>query len=265
MARLSWTTPNDRVYEAGVDRGVLYVDNDLGVAWVGLISVSEDTSGGNARAYYQDGVKYLNLPPREEFEATINAYTAPPEFGACDGAGNAGGGMFVLQQPRRSFGMSYRTMIGNELDGPNHGYKLHFIYNAMADPSSRDHNTLGANVEPGTLSWKLTSIPIGFGAFRPTSHYVVDSRYANPTQLAILEDIMYGAGSEQARMPHPAEIYLILNGADADDIIVIDNGDETFTVIGSDAYVQDNGDGTWVIAHWRADLLNLNTFRLTVT
>jgi len=177
----------------------------------------------------------------------------------------AGGGMFVLQQPRKQFGVAYRTMIGNELDGPSHGYKLHFDYNCLADPSSRNHNTLGAQVEPGTLSWKLTSIPIAFGAFRPTSHYVVDSRYADATQLAVLEDIMYGTAEIQARLPHPAEIYLILNGAASDDIIVIDNGDETFTVIGSDVYVQDNGDGTWVISHWRADLLNLNTFRLTVT
>lgn len=265
MPKLSWSSSSDRVYEAGVDQGVLYVEDDPGVAWVGLITISENSSGGSVREYYQDGVKYLGLPPREEFSASINAYTSPPEFAACDGSGNAGGGMFVLQQPRKPFGLSYRTLIGNDLDGSKYGYKLHFIYNALADPSQQDHNTLGAQVEPGTFTWNITATPIAFGSFRATSHYVVDSRYADPTQLAILEEIMYGGEGTLARLPLPAEIYLILNGSSGDDIIVIDNGDQTWTAIGADVYVQDNGDGTFTISHWRADLLDVNTFELTVS
>jgi hypothetical protein len=265
MPRLSWSGANDRVYEVGVDQGVLYVGSDPGVPWVGLIAINEKSSGGTAKGHYQDGVKYLNVPPREEYQATINAYTAPPEFSACDGTGVAGGGMFVLQQPRREFGLSYRTMIGNALDGPDHGYKLHFIYNALTEPTQRDYNTLGAQVEPGVIAWDITTTPVRFGTNRPTAHYMVDSRYADPARLAVLEDVMYGTASEPARMPDPAEIYVILNGAMGDDIIIIDNGDGTWTAIGADEYVQDNGDGTFVISHWRAELLNLQNFRLTVT
>lgn len=206
MSRISWNAPGERFFETGVDRGVLYVDLNAGVPWTGLISVSESPSGGEARPYYQDGIKYLNLSSKEEFEATINAFTAPKEFAPCDGVSALQNGLFATQQPRKAFSLSYRTMIGNDVDGQEHGYKIHLVYNALAGPSERSNNTLGDNVDPNSLSWQITTLPPSLSGLKPTAHFVIDSRYTPAGLLKAIEDILYGSDAADPRMPLASEL-----------------------------------------------------------
>lgn len=208
--RLVWNAVGERFYETGVDRGVLYVAGSPGVAWGGLISVAESPSGGEARAYYQDGIKYANLSSSEEFEAALAAFAAPPEFGPCEGVRSVQNGLFVTQQPRKSFGLSYRTMIGNDSAGKSHAYKIHLVYNALVEPAERNNNTLSDNVTPTQLSWKVTTTPPALTGYKPTAHFVVDSRTAGAPQLAELEDVIYGSVAANARLPQPAELVSIL-------------------------------------------------------
>lgn len=211
MPRLTWSAVGERYYETGVDRGVLYVGNQLGVAWTGLISVSESPSGGEARPYYIDGVKFLNISSAEEYEATVNAFSSPPEFGPCDGTISIKNGLFVTQQPRKSFGLSYRTKLGNDIDGSDHAYKIHLVYNALAAPAQRDNNSLGDSVDPNTLSWSITTLPPSITGYKPTAHLVVDSRYTTSAVLTNVEDILYGTDANSARLPNPDELIAIFN------------------------------------------------------
>lgn len=209
MPRLSWSATGERFYETGVDRGVLYVGDQAGVAWTGLISVSESPSGGEARPHYLDGVKFLNISVAEEFEATINTFSSPPEFASCDGLSSIKNGLFVTQQPRKSFGLCYRTKLGNDVDGPDHGYKIHIVYNALAAPSQRDNNTLGDSVDPSTSSWQITTLPPSSTGYKPTAHMIVDSRYTVSSVLASVENVLYGSDVNSARLPTQAELITI--------------------------------------------------------
>jgi hypothetical protein len=211
VARLTWSAFGKRFYETGVDRGVLYVSSG-GVAWPGLISVSEAPSGGDAKPYYFDGVKFLNLAATEEFEATLNAFFSPSEFAACDGIAAVQNGLFASQQPRKSFGLSYRTRIGNDIDGPEHGYKIHLVYNALAEPSSRDNASLGGNADPDVFSWKITTLAPALTGFKPSAHLVVDSRLTDPDVLAAVEDQLYGSVSTSSALPTPDELVAIFTG-----------------------------------------------------
>ena len=201
MPRLTWGQVGERYFETGVDRGVLYVGASAGVPWNGLTSVSEDLSGGEARPYYIDGVKYLNLAAAEEFVATIAAFSSPKEFGVCDGVSSIQNGLFVTQQPRKSFGLCYRTLIGNDVDGTDHGYKLHVVYNALAAPASRSNNTIADSSEPTALSWSVSTLAPGLSGYRPTAHLIFDSRYTPPNLLAAVEDILYGSDTDVAWQP----------------------------------------------------------------
>lgn len=200
MARLTWNAFGERFYETGVDRGVLYVDG-IGVAWTGLISVSETPSGGEARPYYLDGIKFLNLSAAEEFEATLSALNSPSQFGPCDGMSSVSNGLFVTQQPRKSFGLSYRTKLGNDTDGSDHAYKIHLIYNALAAPSGRSNNTQGDSVSPVIFNWSITTLPPSMTGYRPTAHLTIDSRTTSPALLSDVEDILYGDDSGAASLP----------------------------------------------------------------
>lgn len=211
MGRLNWSAIGERYFETGIDRGVLYVGDLPGIAWTGLISVSESPSGGDARPYYIDGVKFLNISSAEEYEATINAFGSPPEFGPCDGTISVRNGLFVTQQPRKSFGLSYRTKLGNDVDGPEHAYKIHIVYNALAAPSQRDHNSLGDSVDPSTSSWSITTLPPVITGYKRTAHLVVDSRYTANNVLANVEDILYGTDNAAARLPTPDELVSIFS------------------------------------------------------
>ena len=205
MTRLNWDAIGERFYETGVDRGVLYLDG-IGYAWPGLVSVSESTSGGEARPYYVDGYKYANVASSEEFEATIAAFSSPPEFAACDGIGLVHTGLMATQQRRRAFSFSYRTLVGNDLQATDFGYKIHLVYNALAAPSGRTHNTIGESSNPATLSWELTTLAPRVTGIRPTAHFIVDSSLTDPAVLAELEDILYGTDSLTATIPTVTEL-----------------------------------------------------------
>lgn len=231
MTRVTWSNSGDRRYELGVDRGVLYVD-DLGAAWNGLVSVEENPIGGATKSYYQDGVAFVNVSAREEYAATLNAFYSPALFDKCDGSGELAPGVVLTQQRRKSFSFTYRTKIGNDLD-ENLGHKIHLVYNAMAAPSPRNNATRGDNPEAMTLSWEIRTRPVLFSGMAPSSHIVIDTTLVSATTLTAFEDILYGTEMENPRLPTPAEV------ADIFEVVfqVVDNGNGTFTISGTDAQV----------------------------
>lgn len=200
MPRIAWNAVGERTFEAGVDRGVLYIKDVDGVPWNGLISVSESPSGGEITPYYFDGIKYLNHVASEEFEATIEAYTYPEEFAQCDGTRPVKNGLFATQQPKKSFGLAYRTKIGNDVKGVDHAYKIHLVYNATAAPSDRDNNTITDSVEPFNFSWAIVTKPPTFVGYRPTAHFVIDSREVPLGLMQEIEDILYGSDDTAPRL-----------------------------------------------------------------
>lgn len=211
MAKLVWDQTGDRLYETGVRNGVLYVQDDkgaypLGVAWNGLTAVTESPSGAEATALYADDIKYLNLYSAEEFGATIEAYTYPEEFEQCDGSAQAAAGVSFGQQPRKKFGLCYRTAVGNDVLGNDFGYKLHLIYGCTASPSERAYATINDSPEAITFSWEVTTDPVSVEGFKPTSLVVIDSTKVDADKLAEFEAILYGSETEEARMPLPSEI-----------------------------------------------------------
>lgn len=209
MSRLIWGTYGERFYEAGVDRGVLYVAGLSGVAWNGLLSVAESPSGGDATPYYIDGVKYLNISSSEEYEAVLTALSHPAQFEACNGSLMIHNGLFATQQPRKSFGLSYRTLVGNDSNGIDHGYKLHLVYGALAAPSQRTNRSLGGSAEPSAFSWSITTKPPAVAGLKRTAHYVIDSRSTDSVILAEIEDLLYGTETEDAELPTPDELIAI--------------------------------------------------------
>ena len=235
MTRIDWNTDGQRFFETGVDRGVLYVDMNAGVPWTGLISVSESPKGGEPRAYYQDGQKYLNLASSEEFEATITAFTAPREFAPCEGVSLLQRGLFTSQQPRKAFGLSYRTLVGNDINGADHAYKIHLVYNAMTTPSDRSNNTFATEIDLNNLSWSITTIPASLNGRKPTAHFVIDSRYTKPNLLRAVEDVLYGSNDAEARLPLPAEIFDMFEAYAI--LRITDNQDGTWTANGPDDVV----------------------------
>lgn len=206
MTRVSWNDVGQRFYEAGTDRGVLYLAGQPGVPWNGLIGVDEGSSGGEARPYYLDGYKYLNMAVAEEFTATIKAYTSPREFDSCDGTAAIHHGLFATQQPRKPFGFSYRTLVGNDVDGLALGYKIHIVYNALASPSSRAYQTIGDTASPTSFGWGVTTVAPQLPGIRPTAHFVIDSRITPPRLMETIEGILYGSMSAEPRLPTADEL-----------------------------------------------------------
>lgn len=211
MTRISWSTIGDRIFEAGIDRGVLYVDGSPGVPWVGLKSVEQKSTGGKSKPRYQNGIKISNRMSPEEFEATLEAFIYPDEFERCDGTYLGQNGMRIAQQRRKSFGMSYRSLVGNDLDGLSHAYKVHILYNLKAEPSDRSRNTLTNSAEPISFSWNLTSRPTRIQGFRPTSHFEFDSRDVPAELMQQLEDILYGNETTQPSLPTPNELMFMFD------------------------------------------------------
>lgn len=227
MPRLDWDATGTRYYEAGIDRGVLYVAGQPGVVWNGLTAVNETPTGGEPRPYYLDGVKYLNYSAPEEFEATITAFTYPLEFEVCDGSVQPRQGLFLTHQVRKSFGLSYRTMVGND-QSDSVGYKLHIVYNARVSPTDRNHETLKEQNDPDDFSWKITCKPPAMAGYRRTPHIVIDSRTTDPTVLSAIEDILYGTDVDTARIPTLDDLIAAYDTVST--MTVTDNGDGTFTV-----------------------------------
>lgn len=211
MAKLVWDKTGDRLYETGVKNGVLYVRGtdgtyEGGVAWNGLTAVTESPSGAEPTPLYADDIKYLNLLSNEEFAATIEAYTYPDEFMECDGSKSIATGVYIGQQARKTFGLCYKTTLGNDVDGNDHGYKLHIIYGALAAPSEKAYATINDSPEAVTFSWEISTTPVEVTGAKPTASIVIDSTKADKTNLAALEAILYGSENAEPKLPLPSEI-----------------------------------------------------------
>lgn len=211
MPPLVWDQVGERFYEAGVDRGVLYIPDETGnyadgYAWNGLTTVTESPSGAESSPQYADNIKYLNLVSAEEFGATIEAFTYPDEFGQCDGTEMPSPGVSIGQQGRRVFGLAYRTRLGNDMEGTDHAYKLHLMYGALASPSEKAYGTINDSPEAITFSWEVSTTPVPVPDFKPTALLILDSSKIDPDDLTALEDILYGTDADDARLPLPAEV-----------------------------------------------------------
>lgn len=210
MTRITWGTVGQRYYESGVDRGVLFID-DVAVSWNGLTAVNEAPTGGDSKPFYFDGIKYANIASASEYAATIEAFSSPREFAKCDGTSAVGNGLFITEQPRKSFNFTYRTKIGNDLEGLDYGYKIHLVYNALTAPASRSHATLNNSPEAGALSWSITTRPPRMKSFKPSAHLIVDSTQTPPTLLSTIEDILYGTDTTAPRFPAVDELTTMFN------------------------------------------------------
>ena len=216
MSRIKWDAVGERYYETGVKMGVLYPIQvgglyNKGVAWNGLTAVTESPSGAEATPLYADDIKYLNLMSNEEFGATIEAYTYPEEFAECDGSAALAAGVMIGQQKRKTFGLCYRTAIGNDVDGSDYGYKLHLIYGCLASPSEKAYATINDSPEAITFSWEVSTTPVSVTGFKPTSQLTIDSTKVDNLKLTALEDILYGKdgdgeAAKEPRLPLPDEV-----------------------------------------------------------
>lgn len=215
MSKLVWDKIGERYYETGVKKGVLYPQSadgkyPKGVAWNGLTAVTESPSGAEATALYADDIKYLNLVSAEEFGATIEAYTYPDEFAACDGSAALAEGVMIGQQKRTAFGLAYTTTLGNDVDNNDYGYKLHLIYGALAAPSEKAYASINDSPEAVTFSWEVTTTPVAVEGFKPTACITIDSTKVDSTKLAELEAILYGSEDAEASLPMPDEIAALM-------------------------------------------------------
>lgn len=260
MARLTWSKIEDRQFETGLDRGVLYPKGGAAVVWNGLTAVDED-GGDSSVAYYIDGRPFLFLPRPKEFSASLKAYTYPEEFSELMGVAEAEAGMYLDSQLGDSFGLSYRTLIADSIEGTSFGYKIHLIYNATVAPPGSSYETLSGDINPSEFSWDIKAVPVPIEGFRPTAHVIIDTRHADADKLSLFEALLYGDDTTAASMPDPSTILEMLGYGDS--IIITDNDDGTWTAVGSlrnvhmlgedmfeinNVTATDNGDGTYDIS-----------------
>lgn len=220
MGKLAWDQVGERIYETGVDRGVVYPltedgKYENGEAWNGLIGVEEKPSGAEASPVYANNGKYLNLVSKEDWAATVKAFTYPDAFAACNGEVEIAPGVFIGQQTRTPFGMSYRSLIGNDVKNTDYGYAIHLVYGCMAAPSQKSRNTVNESPEATEFSWEITTTPVDVPNRKPTAHVEIKSTTATKEQMTALETVLYGAESTPARLPLPAELIEIFNSAQA--------------------------------------------------
>ena len=213
--RLTWDDVGKRLYETGVSQAVLYPLSaegayNTGVAWNGLTAVTESPSGAEPTPLYADNIKYLNLLSAEEFAATLEAYTYPDEFAECDGSASIATGVTIGQQPRKTFGLSYQTTLGNDVKNNKYGYKLHLIYGGTAAPSEKAYSTINDSPEAITFSWEISTTPVNVTGFEPTASLTIDSTKVDSSKLKALEDILYGSESVEPRLPLPDEIATLM-------------------------------------------------------
>lgn len=218
MTQITWDQVGERIYETGVDHGVLYRQDAGGAyangyAWNGLTAVTESPSGAEATPQYADNIKYLNLVSAEEFGGTIEAFTYPDEFAECDGTATPSAGISVGQQTRKTFGLAYRSLMGNDVDGTDFGYKLHLIYGALAAPSEKAYNTVNDAPEAITFSWELTTTPVEVPGLKPSAALTIDSTKVDAAALALLEQTLYGTAGTDPRLPLPAEVIAFFTGS----------------------------------------------------
>lgn len=217
MSKLAWDAVGNRRYETGIDRGVLYIPDGSGnytsgFAWNGLTKITEKPTGATPNKQYANNLLYLNLLSTELFDCDVEAFTYPDEFGQCDGTSEPEPGVAIGQQTRKSFGLAYRTKVGNDLDGTDFGYKIHLVYNALAAPSQRDYATINDNPAAAALVWSVSTIPVDIPGMKPTATIVIDSTKVDPIALATLEDFLYGTTGQDPTLPTPAAVLAIFAG-----------------------------------------------------
>lgn len=230
MAILTWDNVGTRTYETGVDKGVLYLSNGSGVAWNGLTSVSVTKENGETTPIFYDGKKTLDLVNPGDFSGTINAITYPEEFNEYVGFSDFNNGLFVDNQPTKTFGLSYRTYLGNDLDGAESGYKIHVIYNVTAIPNDIAYETISDSTNPITFDWSITANPVFVAGHRHTAHFVIDSTKIHEEALSDIEDALYGTISTSPYLPTPTQLLSYVN------LVITDNGNGTWTATGPDYY-----------------------------
>jgi hypothetical protein len=221
MTRILWDAAGTRRYEAGIDRGVLFVDGEPGVPWNGLTSLKHSTVDSEVRRFYNDGIKYIHNVTPGEYEAELAAYTYPTQFERCNGSLEIDRGLSLDSQVRKPFGLSYRTRIGNDTRGSDYGYRIHVVYNAFASPSNADFSTIGDTATPSTFAWHLTTLPVNFPGYLPSSHFTLNSRRASSRVMTQVETILYGSPTTTPRLPLPEELYEIF--------LLNNNPEDTFT------------------------------------
>jgi hypothetical protein len=263
MTELVWDEIGERVYETGVDRGVLYLHDGTAVAWNGITNV-EESSDSELKSFYLDGVKYLQYLVSGDFVGKLSAFTYPDEFNSVIGVGSLNPGFFYYDQPAKSFNLSYRTKVGNDLDGLEFGYKIHILYNLLANSDSHSFKTEESNVEPIEFSWALTGTPPRISGFRPTVHIEIDSRTTPPDVLQILEDTLYGTSTSNGSLPSIQEIaeYFGYLGA----LIIVDHGDGSWSAIDeSDTYIAMLDSTTFKIDNADVTIIDPVTYQISST
>ena len=218
MSKIIWDKTGEKVYETGAKNGVLYLPDETGayikgVAWNGLISVTESPSGAESTPLYADDIKYVELQSAEEFGATLECYTYPDEFAECDGSAEVAPGVIIGQQNRKTFGLCYRTTLGNDVKGNEFGYKLHLIYGAKASPSEKAYSTINDNPEAITFSYEITTTPVNVTGYKPTASLTINSTKVEATKMQQLEALLYGAESTEAKLPLPDEVITLLKSS----------------------------------------------------
>lgn len=217
MSEIKWDKVGERYYETGVDHGVLYLPDSSGeytsgVPWNGLVNVTESPSGAEASPQYADNIKYLNLVSTEEFGGTIEAFQSPVEFDQCDGTATPFPGISVAQQSRKTFGLSYRNLVGNDLVGTDFGEKIHLVYGALAAPSEKARATVNDSPEAVTFSWEFSTTPVEVPGLKPSAHIIADSTKVTPDGFAALKAALYGSAGSNPRLPLPAEVFGFFEG-----------------------------------------------------
>jgi hypothetical protein len=246
--RVSWNNSGERLFHTGVDRGMLYVGNAAGVPWNGLISVTENPSGGDATPTYLDGQKVLNVPGGENFAATIEAYGVPIEFAPCVGWGSLASGLFATEQPKETFGFSYRTLIGNDVEGTAFGYKLHIVFNALAKNADFSHKTITDSPSVQPYSFDVTTVPLPVSGQRATAHFIFDTRVVTENNIAKIESILYGSDTTDPTLPDATTIFNLKDVFAT--LQIIDNGDGTWTAVDNLGSILTMTDGETFSIDW---------------
>jgi hypothetical protein len=261
VARVEWDQVGQRIFETGLDRGVFYKENGVGYVWNGLTGVDEQRSGSSVVSYYYDGVKTLDVVSIGDYAGRVDAITYPPEFEPFDGMVEADEGLIFDQQMPRTFDLTYRTLIGNDTEGLDHGYKIHILYNLTAVPTNKSHRSVGANVEPSSLSWDVSSVPVVVPGYYPVSHVIVDSRKVSPAALEAIENILYGSPGVTPAVPQPDQLFALM---ELDTYLIItDLGNGTWTASGPDSVVSMLNSTTFQIASAGAVFNDANSYNVT--
>jgi hypothetical protein len=261
MTALVWDQVGKKRYEAGVDRGVVYAEGQPPAAWNGLVNVSGASAEAQASSYYVDGVRYLTLVSGSDYQGTIEAFTYPEEFAVCDGSQPLAAGLSASEQPPVKFDLTYRSLLGNDLEGTDFGYKIHLIYNAMVVPANKAYQSLKAQTDPSNFVWTFDTVPEDIPEIKPTAHLVVDSRKTNPFLLAELELILYGSELDEPRMIPPSELATLFQTWTT--LTITDNEDGTWTADGPDEWITMLDPDTFQITADSAVFINSTTYNIS--